>query len=46
MGERVLEIDGVCTVQLRGGLIASNQVFFDRGELLAAIRATRPSTPS
>lgn len=46
VGERVLEIDGVCTVQLRGGLIASNQVFFDRSELLAAIRAARPSTTS
>ena len=43
VGERVLDIDGVCTVQLRGGLIASNQVFFDRSELLAAIRAARPS---
>jgi len=43
VGERVLDIDGVCTVQLRGGLIAPNQVFFDRSELLAAIRAARPS---
>lgn len=37
-GERVLEIDGVCTVQLRDGLIYANHVFFDRTELLAAIR--------
>ena len=43
VGERVLELDGVCTVQLRRGLIASNQVFFDRSELLAALRAARPS---
>jgi hypothetical protein len=43
VGERVLDIDGVCTVQLRGGLIASNHVLFDRSELLAAIRAARPS---
>jgi hypothetical protein len=40
-GERVLEIDGVCTVQLRGGLITSNQVYFDRSPLLAAIEAAR-----
>jgi hypothetical protein len=32
-----VETDGVCTVQLRDGLIVSNQVFFDRSELLAAI---------
>jgi hypothetical protein len=37
VGEGVLELDGVCTVQLRGGLIASNQVFFDRSEWLAAL---------
>ena len=36
---RRLELDGVCTVQLKGGLIYSNQVFFDRSELL---RASRP----
>jgi hypothetical protein len=36
---RTLEIDGVCTVQLRDGRIYSNQVFFDRSELL---RAGRP----
>jgi hypothetical protein len=35
---RTLEIDGVCTVQLRDGLIYSNQVFFDRTELLRAVR--------
>ncbi len=41
VGERTLEIDGVCTVQLRGGLITSNQVFFDRSPLLAALAAVR-----
>ena len=32
-----LEIDGVCTVQLRDGEIVRNEVFFDRSPLLAAI---------
>jgi ketosteroid isomerase-like protein len=36
-GELTVECDGVCTVQLRDGLIARNQVYFDRSELLAAI---------
>jgi hypothetical protein len=36
-GERVIEVDGVCSVQLRRGLIYSNQVFFDRSELLRAL---------
>jgi hypothetical protein len=36
VGARVVEAEGVCTVQLRGGLIYSNQVFFDRSELLRA----------
>lgn len=34
---RELVCEGVCTVQLRDGLIASNRVYFDRSELLAAI---------
>jgi SnoaL-like domain len=38
VGERRLELDGVCTVQLRDGLIYSNQVFFDRSDLLRAAR--------
>ena len=38
-GDRVVEVDGVCTVELRDGLIRSNQVFFDRSELLGALRA-------
>ncbi len=37
-GGRVVEVDGACTVQLRGGLIYANHVFFDRSDLLAAIR--------
>lgn len=37
VGSTVLEIDGVCTVQLRDGLIARNEVFFDRSELLVAV---------
>lgn len=35
--ELTVECDGVCTVQLRDGLIARNLVYFDRSELLAAI---------
>jgi steroid delta-isomerase-like uncharacterized protein len=34
---QVLECEGVCTVQLRDGLISRNRVWFDRSELLAAI---------
>ncbi len=37
VGGTVLECDGVCTVELREGLIARNRVYFDRSELLAAI---------
>jgi SnoaL-like domain len=37
VGGRVVEIDGVCSVQLRGGLIYRNVVYFDRSELLAAL---------
>ena len=36
---RQLELDGVCTVQLRDGLIYSNQVYFDRTELLRSGRS-------
>jgi MOSC domain-containing protein YiiM len=39
VGGRVLELDGVCTVQLRDGKIARNEVFFDRSALLEALRA-------
>jgi SnoaL-like domain len=41
VGARKLEIDGVCTVQLRAGLIYRNEVFFDRSELLAALASLR-----
>jgi hypothetical protein len=40
-GAGVVEADGVCTVQLRDGLIYSNQVFFDRTALLRAAAAAR-----
>jgi len=41
VGNRTVEVEGVCTVQRRGGLIYSNEVFFDRSELLRAIEALR-----
>jgi len=41
VGERTIEAQGVCTVQLRDGLIYSNEVFFDRSELLEAMAAER-----
>jgi hypothetical protein len=41
VGTRTIEVDGVCTVQLRDGLIYSNGVFFDRSELLAALADAR-----
>jgi hypothetical protein len=37
VGSRSVEIRGVCTVVLDGDLIARNEVFFDRTELLAAL---------
>lgn len=42
VGGRALEADGVCTVQLREGLIYANHVFFDRSELLAAMAKQLP----
>jgi ketosteroid isomerase-like protein len=36
VGPRTIEAAGVCTVVLREGRIARNEVFFDRCELLAA----------
>jgi len=45
VGTRAVEVDGVCTVQLRDGKIYSNEVFFDRAPLLAAIAALRPPAP-
>ena len=41
VGDGVVEVDGVCTVQLREGLIYSNEVFFDRGELLRTIAGVK-----
>jgi hypothetical protein len=41
VGDRTLEIDGVCVVQLRDGLIYSNEVYFDRSPLLDAMKAQR-----
>jgi ketosteroid isomerase-like protein len=41
VGSRTLSVDGVCTVHLRDGLIERNEVFFDRSELLTAIREHR-----
>lgn len=40
-GAARVEVDGVCTVQLRAGLILRNEVFFDRSALLAALAASR-----
>lgn len=40
VGDRTIEVNGVCTVQLSGGLIYSNRVFFDRSELMEPIRAS------
>jgi hypothetical protein len=37
VGDTAVEADGVCTVQLREGRIYSNEVFFDRSELLRAL---------
>lgn len=39
VGDRSVEVDGACTVELREGQICSNQVFFDRSELRDALRA-------
>lgn len=41
-GERTMEVNGVCVVQLRDGLIYSNEVYFDRSALLAAMAANNP----
>lgn len=37
VGGQVLEIDGVCSVQLRDGKIYANHVHFDRSPLLQAL---------
>jgi len=40
VGEGTVEAEGVCTVQLRDGLIYANHVFFDRSELINALSAS------
>jgi hypothetical protein len=42
VGERVVELEGACTVELRDGRIARNLVFFDRSALLDALRPAAP----
>lgn len=37
VGAVTVEVGGVCSVQLRDGLIYANHVYFDRSELLQAI---------
>jgi RimJ/RimL family protein N-acetyltransferase len=44
-GGGVVEVDGVCTVQLRNGLIHRNQVYFDRSALLAALSGGGSAAP-
>ena len=39
IGTEVVEIDGVCSVQLRDNLIYANHVYFDRTELVRKIAA-------
>jgi hypothetical protein len=41
VGAAVVEVDGVCTAQLRDGLIYRNEVHFDRSDLLKALAAQR-----
>ncbi len=40
VGERTVQAEGVCTVQLRDGLIYANHVFFDRSELMEALASS------
>ncbi len=35
--KEVVEVDGVCAVQLRGNLISANRVYFDRTELARSV---------
>lgn len=39
VGDDIVRCRGVCTVQLRGGLIYRNEVYFDPSTLIGAIRA-------
>lgn len=41
VGDRTVEVDGVCSVQLRAGRIYRNQVYFDRVPVVQAIEAWR-----
>ena len=38
LGNTSIQAEGVCTVQLRDDLIYANHVFFDRSELIGAMR--------
>jgi len=40
VGERTVQVQGVCTVQLSDGLISANHVFFDCSELLKALASS------
>ena len=46
VGDKVIEATGVCTAQIRDGKIYSNEVFFDRSELVQAIMKERGSSKS
>jgi hypothetical protein len=37
VGDRIITCHGVCTVQMTGGLIYRNEVYFDTRHLIAAI---------
>lgn len=39
VGERVIDCRGVCSVQVRDGLIYRNEVYFDTFELVSALHA-------
>ena len=40
-GSTTVEVDGVCTVQMRDGRIYRNQVYFDPSTLLAALAGAK-----
>jgi len=40
VADQTVEAQGVCTVQLRDGLIYANHVYFDRSDLLRALSAS------
>ena len=46
VGDQVVEVDGVCTVQLRGERIYANRVFFDRSALLELSRRRGGRAPA